>query len=79
MTAQELKEALLNQSPVVFNPLSHGNYETKLHYACVSAIIYRADKNKRVHISAELLDKNLNSVIIVGDIKQIQHEGVGIK
>lgn len=55
MTNNEAKIALKNRTPVVFNGIE---------YLCISAIIYRYDKNKNLVISAELTDKNTRSVTI---------------
>ncbi|OGO90320.1 MAG: hypothetical protein A2Y17_12185 [Clostridiales bacterium GWF2_38_85] len=55
MDSQELKQALLDGSPVSCNGIN---------YKCVSAIIYRA-ANGKIFTAAELLDKNRNSVSIV--------------
>lgn len=64
----ELKEALLNQRPVILNQPLYG----ELHYSCVSAIIYRV-KNGKLDISAELKDKCGRSVTIAAP-KQIRYE-----
>lgn len=56
MTGAEARDAMLSQSPVTYNGIQ---------YRYISAIIYRADKNGNLMISAELLDKNKNSVSIV--------------
>lgn len=55
MTNEELKAALFSGCPVEHNGIT---------YKCVSAIIYRNNGGK-LGVSAELLDKNLNSVSIV--------------
>lgn len=54
MNNQELKEALLQRSPVSFRGIA---------YAYVSAIIYRA-VNGQIIVSAELMDKSGKSVTI---------------
>ncbi len=59
MTNEELKEALFSGCPVKIGDLS---------YKCVSAIIYR-NKNGKLSISAELTDKNNNSISIVDPYK----------
>ncbi len=66
MTNDELKEALFDGRPVEHNGII---------YKCVSAIIYRNKKGK-LDISAELLDKNKNSVSIVNPakIKEVRNE-----
>ena len=56
MTGAEAREAMLSQSPVEYSGIQ---------YRYISAIIYRSDKNGNLMISAELLDKNKNSVTIV--------------
>lgn len=55
MTAEEIKDALLKKYPVC----AHG-----ITYKCVNAVIYR-EKDGRITVSAELLDKNQMSVTIV--------------
>ena len=68
MDNTELKEALFNKRPVIFNMPSVG----ELHYKCVSAIIYRV-KNGKLSVSAEIEDKCGHSVTIV-DPKKIRYE-----
>lgn len=63
MNNQDLKEALLQRHTVVYKGTA---------YARVSGIIYRERKGQIV-VSAELLDKNENSVIIV-DPKNVSKE-----
>lgn len=60
MTNDELKEALITKRPVIATILSIGDIE----YRCVRSIIYRFD-NGELKISAELLDRNANSVTTV--------------
>ena len=55
MTAEEIKDALLKKYPVCANGIE---------YRCVNAVIYR-EQDGRIIVSAELLDKNKNSVTIV--------------
>lgn len=55
MTAEEIKDALLKKYPVIANGIE---------YRCVSAVIYR-EQDRKVVVSAELLDKNQKSVTIV--------------
>lgn len=55
MTNEQLKEALFSGCQVEHNGIV---------YKCVSGIIYR-NKGGKLDISAELLDKNSNSVSIV--------------
>ena len=55
MTAEEIKDALLKKYPVC----AHG-----IEYKCVTAVIYR-EQDKRIVVSAELLDRCGNSVTIV--------------
>lgn len=55
MTAEEIKDALLNKYAVVANGIE---------YRCVTAVIYR-EKDGRITVSGELLDKKQNSVTIV--------------
>lgn len=59
MNGQELKEALMQESAVVFNGIK---------YSKVSGIIYRKVGNG-VAVSAELLDRNRNSVVIAASDK----------
>lgn len=55
----ELKEALFNQRPVVLKM----PYSKDVEYTNVSALIYRV-VNGKTKISAELYDKNKNSVTV---------------
>ena len=55
MTAEEIKDALLKKYPVRANGID---------FLCVTAVIYR-EKDGRVTVSGELLDKNRHSVTIV--------------
>lgn len=55
MTGEEAKAALQNKTPVVC-----GGTE----YKRISAIIYRYNEKGQFLVSAELLDKNANSVTI---------------
>lgn len=57
MTGDELKQALLNEKPVLLSQTDGQESE----YACVSAIVYRKQGDK-ISVTAELLDKNKNSV-----------------
>lgn len=59
MTNEELKAALFSRCPVEHNGIV---------YKCVSGIIYR-NKDGKLDITAELLDKNNNSVSIVNPAK----------
>lgn len=52
MTNDELKQALFNKRPVIHNMPLLGEIE----YKCVSAIIYRVNKQSKLDISAELTD-----------------------
>lgn len=54
MTAEEMKLALLEGSPAIYNGI---------RYDRITAIIYRKSK-KGIAIRLELLDKNNNSVTI---------------
>ena len=54
MTNEELKKALFEETPVVFDGIK---------YAKITAIIYRKKENG-VAVSAELLDRCRNSVTI---------------
>ncbi len=55
MTNEEAKTALIKRTPVTYNGI---------HYAYISAIIYRYDRNNNLLISAELIDRNRHSVTI---------------
>ena len=55
MTNAEAKDALIRRTPVIFK---------NIEYSCISAIIYRYDKNDNLLISVELTDKNGRSVTI---------------
>ena len=60
MNNTELKEALFNKRPVIFNMPSLG----EIRYKCVSAIICRV-KDGKLTVSAEIEDKYGHSVTIV--------------
>ena len=55
MTNEEAKTALMERTPVMYNGI---------HYSYISAIIYRYDRTNNLLISAELQDKNTQSVTI---------------
>ena len=55
MTNEEAKEAFFKGVAVK----SQG-----IHYKCISAIIYRKDKDNKLIVSAELLDNSGNSITI---------------
>ena len=55
MTNEEVKKALQERFPVKYNGIE---------YSCVTAIIYRYDARGKLLVSAELLDKNKNCVVI---------------
>lgn len=63
MTSEEAKKCLMTRQEVMCNGL---NYER------ISAIIYRLDERDNIVISAELLDKNRNSVTVaqLKDVKE---------
>lgn len=66
MTSEEAKQCLYSRKEVVCNGI---NYER------ITAIIYRLDEaGKNIIVSAELLDKNRNSVTIaqLKDVKEIE-------
>lgn len=54
MTNQELKDAMLQSLPIIYNGME---------FSCISGIIYR-NKGGKVAVTAEILDKNQNSVVI---------------
>jgi len=56
MTVDELKTAFATEKPVVWNGSK---------YKCVSAIIWRKDKEGKRILRAELMDMNRNSVVVV--------------
>lgn len=62
MTNDEAKEAFRNRTPVYYNGI---------RYLKISAIIYRYDHYDNLLVSAELLDRSGNSVVIarLKDIK----------
>lgn len=60
MNNEELKEALFGKFPVIVKLPTMDDIECK----CVSGIIYRVRDGKLV-ISAEVMDYNRNSVMIV--------------
>ena len=55
MTAEEIKDALFKKYPVCANGIE---------YKCVTAVIYR-ERDGRIAVSGELLDRCKNSVTIV--------------
>lgn len=65
MTAEEVKDALLKKYPVI---------ASGIEYKCVNAVIYR-ERDKRIVVSAELLDRCGHSVTIV-PLKNIEKKGV---
>ena len=70
MNAEELKNALLSGCPVEYRSLDN----TRLMFKCVSAIIYRKNKNGKISISAEVADRKAKSVCIVAidRLKEVQ-------
>lgn len=69
MSNEELKEALINQRPIIARIPSMGEIE----YAYVSAIIYRRNERGGVYVIAELMDKCLHSVLSI-DPKNISYK-----
>lgn len=69
MSNEELKEALINQRPIIARIPLTGEIE----YAYVSAIIYRRNERGGVEVSAEIMDKCLHSVTTI-DPKHIQYK-----
>lgn len=69
MSNEELKEALINQRPIITRIPSIGEIE----YAYVSAIIYKRNERGGVYVIAELMDKCLHSVLNI-DPKQILYK-----
>ena len=65
MTNDEAKEAFQNRTPVYYNGV---------RYVKINAIIYRYDPFGNLLVSAELLDRNENSVVIAR-LKDIKGEG----
>ena len=61
VTNNEAKDALFAKTPVVYK---------NTEYLYISAIVYRVDKNNKLFISAELMDKNERSVTIA-QLKEI--------
>lgn len=55
MTNEEAKQAFLKRTPIIHNGIE---------YLCISAIIYKIDKNNELLISAELLDRSKRGVTI---------------
>ena len=68
MTGTELKAALQNGRRVVAKMPNQGEVE----FDCVSAVIYRRDEKGRIKVSAELLDKNKNSVVFA-ELKSVEY------
>lgn len=56
MTSEEIKKAWFDQIPV---------FNNGIRYNRINALIYRLDRNKKIVASAELLDQNGSSVVIV--------------
>lgn len=69
MSNEELKEALINQRPIIARIQLMGETE----YAYVSAIIYRRNERGGVDVSAEIMDKCLHSVTQI-DPKYIRYK-----
>lgn len=72
MTSEEAKQALYSRVAVVCNGV---------HYKYITAIMYRLDEaGRNIIVSAELLDKNKNSVTIA-QLKDVEvhkdNEGKG--
>ena len=68
MTSEEAKQCLFSRSEVIYKDIT---------YKCITAIIYRLDLSmKHIIVSAELLDKNKNSVTIalLKDVKEKEIE-----
>ena len=63
MTSEEAKKCLFSRAEVICNGVT---------YERMSAIIYRVDDKDNIKVSAELLDKNRNSVTIalLKDVKE---------
>ena len=63
MTSEEAKQCLYSRKEVVCNDIT---------YERMKAIIYRLDERDNIIVSAELLDKNRNSVTIaqLKDVKE---------
>lgn len=63
MTSDEAKKCLYSRKEVVCNGIT---------YERMTAIIYRLDERDNIIVSAELLDKNRNSVTIaqLKDVKE---------
>lgn len=59
MTAESLKEALLNHSDVVFNDPYAGECHGR-----ITAVIYR-EKNGKIVVSAEMQDKKAPHSVII--------------
>lgn len=61
MTNTELKEALQSGRPVVVKIPR----QEVMNFSCVSAVVYRRDANGGIRVSAEVIDRNQHSVIVV--------------
>ena len=68
MTGTALKAALQNGRRVVAKIANQGEVE----FDCVSAVVYRRDEKGRIKVSAELLDKNKNSVVFA-ELKSVEY------
>lgn len=65
MTGEEAKKAFMERCPVVCKGIE---------YLYISAIIYRLDREGKVEVSAEMFDKNKNSVTIT-PIRNVEAKG----
>jgi hypothetical protein len=63
MTSEEAKKCLYTHEAVICKGIT---------YKCITAIIYRLDPSMNIIVSAELLDKNDNSVTLarLGDVER---------
>jgi hypothetical protein len=66
MNNDEIKKAWYDGIPI---------FHQGIQYQRISALIYRLDSNKKITTSAELLDKNNNSVMIA-KIEDVEGESV---
>lgn len=61
MTNEELKGALMHESPVIWRSPIYGT----LRYKCINAVRYTRGAKDTINISAELLDYNTHSITVV--------------
>lgn len=72
MTANELKNALLDKCPVIVNREQkppHDDYDFKCE--CVTAIIYR-NVSGRIQVSAEVKNGNSRHIVLPENLRRVK-------